>query len=279
VKVSAESVALSEPKPRWNFFAKVKNSMLTNCLRASDGEPAAALLERAAAAQFQAVEFSFASQGSPEEPSPSHELHALREAADQAAIRIGALRIDSDNRVSFGDPSEESRRSAATMICGALDAAVFCGASIVVVPAELFRRKDVPRLPRDEAHAKLLDAFAQIRFYALHRGITVACDFCRSSAFSSVGETRGFVDWVNSPFVGVSIAASEDLGTDTAAAWIALLGHRVKHVSVGTTSMGLSAAVSALHAAHFDGVITFSGADAGALRAELSNMMGLPAAS
>lgn len=277
--MSVESVAPSDPKPRGNLFAKVKNSMLTNCLRASDGEPAAALLERAAAGQFQAVEFSFASQWSPEEPSPSHELHALREAADRAAIRIGALRIDSDNRVSFGDPSEESRRSAATMICEALDAAVFCGASIVVVPAELFRRKDVPRLPRDEAHAKLLDAFSQIRFQALQRGISVACEFCQSPAFTSVGEARGFIDWVNSPFIGVSIRACEDHGSDTSAEWIALLGHRVKHVSVGTTSMGLSAAVSALHAAHFDGVFTFSGADAGALRNELNRLIGLSAAT
>lgn len=277
--MSAESVAPNIPQLRGNLFAKVKKSMLTICLRASDGEPAAALLERAAAAQFQAVEIPFASQGSQEEPSPNQELLALREAADRAAIRIGALRIDCGDRVSFGDPSEEARRSAATIIRGAIDAAVNCGASVVVVPPELFRRKDAPNLPRDEAYAKLLDAFSQIRFHALHRGITVACDFCQSPAFSSVGESRGFVDWVNSPFVGVSIRASEDHGSDTSAEWIALLGHRVKHVRVGTTSLDLSAAFAALGAACFDGVITFTGADAEALRDELKRIMGLPVAS
>ncbi|GMU33622.1 MAG: TIM barrel protein [Planctomycetia bacterium] len=253
--------------------------MLTICLRASDGEPAAALFERAAAAQFQAVEFPFAGKGSQEERSPDHELHALREAADRAVIRIGALRIDCDGVVSFGDPSEESRRSAAAMIRGAIDAAVVCGASVVVVPPELFRRKDASRLPRDEAYAKLLDAFSQIRFCALHRGVTVACDFCRSPAFTSAGEARNFVDWVNSPFVGVSMTTSEDQGPETATEWIALLGHRVKHVSVETTSKDLSAAFVALGAAQFDGVISVGGADSGALRAELGRIVGLNAAT
>lgn len=253
--------------------------MMTVCLRASVKESGTALIERAAAAGFRAVECSFVAHANQELSAPDGELHLLREAAERAAIQIGAVRIDCNDRVSFGDPVAEVRASAAAMIRGTIDAAVVCGASVVVVPPELFRRKDTPRLPRDEAHAKLMDAFAQIRFHALHRGITVACDFCRAPAFTSVGEARGFVDWVNSPFVGVSMKASEDHGPETAAEWITLLGHRVRHVLVESAENESSAALSALHAAHFDGVVTFSGADAGALRDELNRLIGLSAAT
>lgn len=260
-------------------FAKVEEAMITICLRASDNESTMGLFERAAAAQFRVVEILFKAQVGSESPSSDDELRSLREAADQAGIQIAALRINCDDGVSLGDPGGESRASASALICGAVDAAVVCGAAIVVVPPELFRRKDGPRLPRDEAYAKLLDAFTQIRFHALHRGITVACDFCRSSAFTSVGEARGFIDWVNSPFVGVSIATSENDGSDAAAEWIALLGHRVKHVMVGPGAHDLSVAFAALRAARFDGVIAVGGADAEALRNELNRMIALSAAS
>mgnify|MGYP002623040924 CR=1 FL=1 len=222
----------------------------TVCMSARIGERLEDLIDRACDSGFDAVEVLLSDDSDISWTLSEEACQSAVERASRRGIKLASVLIGAGKTDSVGPPSAASRLKRAVEI------AHWCGASTVVFPVEPGGKDGKITGHGDQAYAALLETFTTLRFDAMHVGVVIACSFGRAGFITSVSDARSFVDWVNSPFVGVSVSLAPSAGEEE---WLTLLGHRVRHVLVNVDAPNCEQAAAALASRGYEGLISLRG--------------------
>lgn len=238
----------------------------TVCLSPRTDESLEDLIHRAAHESFDAIEVSLSRGNELSWDATSESCRSIVDKAGRGGVRVATVVIESGPPIETQGPDDDGQDLISRQLKSALEIAHRCGASIVVVPPELVRIGGGQIVRGDQAYATVLDAFSKARFDAMRFGVTLACDFCSTGGLTSISVARSFVDWVNSPFVGLSLSAAE---APYSMEWIGQLGHRIRHVPLDSDHAMFEQIATSLAARRFDGVIAVRGESSAAARRSL----------
>lgn len=238
-------------------------------------EALARVAREAADAGFQGLELPIEATGVFSiETSPS-DCHEIQARMTDAGLDISALALRrAADDPHLASPDAADRRLAHERIIAALDRAAWLnGPLLVITPVNLCGQSDRQATLRyEEAYGRAVESLLALRFEAQQRGIHIACAIRDTRFLLSPTEARGFIDRVNSPFVGLSLDLGSLVEFGCPADWIASLGHRVFHVyvtdrrrdkpatacGIGEGDVKWSAVAEALRAARYTGPLTLA---------------------
>lgn len=226
----------------------------------------------AAALGFEGLELPILPAGPLSYDTPPTTCHEWSKRIVDAGLRVSALALRREPDSHLASLDSADRRRAYERSMAAFDRAQWLGAGLVVLTPAIVGGPGEPRaqMRYEEAYTRSVESLLALRFEAQPRGIHIACDIRDTRFLLSPMEARGFIERVNSPFVGLSLDLGSLLPTGYPPDWIASLGHRVFHVYltdrrldqpgapclIGDGDVDGPATLEALKAARFDGPLT-----------------------
>ncbi len=205
---------------------------------------------------------------------PPATCHDFSKKVAEVGLSISAITLRRDPDAHLASSDAADRHRAYERALAALDRAIWLGTDLIVLTPAIFGGSRDPCTPAryEEVYGRAVESLLALRFEAQQRGVHIACVIKDTRFLLSPMEVRGFIDRVNSPFVGLSLDLGALLTLGCPQDWIASLGHRVFHVYMTDQRMGEAMAAcnigdgdvdwpsvrDALQAARFEGPLTLS---------------------
>jgi hexulose-6-phosphate isomerase len=226
--------------------------------------PIMALVARATAAGFDAIELGIADDGPLTWNTPEAECRRLAEGIRQVGLVVSALVAGGSVEAGLISVDVAARKTAAEQIVAALDRAGWLGTDALV----LRLAPEGGEIPAARAagyeitYSLALDVMLGLRFEAEQRAVQIVCGSDWNCFWGSPLEVRRFIDQVNSPWVGVSLDIAKAMPSGSIVDWLTLLGHRIARIYVGdgpatAESICRSAVTEALRRVRYDAPICY----------------------
>ncbi len=189
------------------------------------------IIAEALRAGFDAIEPRLGPGGDLPADAPDDALRAFAQRFHASGLEISALVLaeSSSAGLTAADPH---RHSAADGIRAGLNTATLVGADTLIVtltdpPAD---PQPHPAFAVEKTFRQVLEAMLSLRFDAQRRAVHLALRSGSDRILTSPQESRGFLDRINSPWVGACLDLSRQDTSRDAARWIETLGHRLRSV-------------------------------------------------
>lgn len=189
-------------------------------------------ITQAAQASFDAIELILSPSGSLTFESTEADCVRIAKLAGRAGLEISGLTTGGGCETNLGSPDPAQRDEARRRIVAALDRATWLGTERVVFAPGVVGGppSSGPAIRYEDVHALALEALLELRFEAERRAVCLACLNCCNRFLISPIEMRGFVDEINSHWLGVCLDLGATASFGCAEDWVRTLGHRLRCV-------------------------------------------------
>ncbi|MDO5864373.1 MULTISPECIES: sugar phosphate isomerase/epimerase [Paenarthrobacter] len=203
-------------------------------------------------AGFQGAELVLGETGKLSLESSPQELVSLRGRAEELGIEIHSLATMLQLQYNMVSDNPVVRQKALDATKVQIETAKVLGAeTALVVPGYVGVDfiPDAETVRYDRAYDRALEAFSELAPFAEAAGIRIGVENVWNRFLTTPREMRGFLDEVDSHYVGSYFDIGNALGTGFPEQWIEILGHRIVKVHVKdyrTNPGGLSSFVDLL---------------------------------
>ena len=190
------------------------------------------MIAETARAGFDAIELTITTHGPLTFEASEHAcIHISKQAAD-AGLTLSALAVEDFGGANFASPDPADRRRAHDRALIAFDLAAWLGTdAVMIAPAVVWNAgASRPAAGYEDAYSMATEALLALRFEAAQRAIRIACEVCRGGFLLSPMETRGFIDRINSPWVGACLDPARVMPFGYPQDWIRVLARRLVRV-------------------------------------------------
>lgn len=183
-------------------------------------------------ADYAGVELPISTSGPLHFNSVQEDYLAAAKLAARAGTNVPVVVMGAGAEPCLASPDSDARRLSEQRIQAALDNASWLGARVVVLPVGIIVGEVSAHVGAcyEETRRLAMEAFLQLRFDAQRRALRLAIPCGGRDFLPSPVETRGFIDRINSPWVGVWLDIGGSFPAEKAAAWVRSLGWRVFHL-------------------------------------------------
>ena len=249
-------------------------------------------LHAAAAADFDGIELTVASEGPLRFDTPRETWSSLAQQAAELNLRLVSLATGEFWRTNYAAPDEAVRQRAIELTLRMLDAAAALGAGAILVLPAVVGESSEPRAQVSYADAlwRSLDALGRLRHEAEGRGVTIALENVWNRFLLSPLEAAELLDRVNSPYVGWYFDTGNVMALGYPEDWIATLAGRIRCVHVkdydlsrpgadgfcplGEGSVDWPGVLAALRRVGYEGPLTYEGSgDPKEIHRRMSNII------
>ena len=193
---------------------------------------------------FQGIELGIGDSGGLHLGSTEAECKALRQAAEQAGLKMETAATGLYWDRALGDLDQDKRAKAKQDLEAMIRITSWLGAkTLLFIPGavEVFFLPERPIYPYDEVLKYAREGIEQALPRAEQHGVTLAIENVWNKLFMSPTELRDFIDSFSSPFLGAYIDVGNVLPFGFPEQWIRILRNRIRAVhfkdfrkSVGT---------------------------------------------
>lgn len=201
-----------------------------------DGSKSAAeAMKEAKSAGFEAIEFGFGVTGEVSLESSDSRLEEVRRSAEEIGIEIASLGCALHFQWPFTSDDPGVRAQAMNIAREALAAAHELGTdALLIVPGAVSVPWDpsIPKVPYDDAYARVTECFGELIPDAEAAGVTICAENVWNRLLLSPMEMAAFVDQFESPWVQAYFDVGNCVYVGYPEDWIRVLGQRIKRVHI-----------------------------------------------
>lgn len=184
-------------------------------------------------AGFDGVELCVDEEGELNIFSSEEEICKIGDDAKEIGVEIHSLMAGTFFKYSLSSENAENHEKAFVVIKKEIDAAKILGAkTVLIVPgmvdSSIAGRDEV--IPYDVAYDNAMSGMRELVPYAESAGVTMAIENVWNKFLLSPLEMRGFIDELDSKYVGAYFDVANVIQTGFPEQWIRILGGRIKGV-------------------------------------------------
>ncbi len=186
--------------------------------------------KRVKALGFEALELAFDTEGPISFASTTADMTALRQAADAAGLKLVTLATGAFWSTNFGQDDPAKRAQAIKVTEKMLELGQALGVhTILVVPGavDICFTPEEPVVSYDVVLQRAADALRALLPTCERTGVRIGIENVWNRVFLSPVEMRGFLDEIDSPYIGSYFDVGNVLLTGYPEQWIRILGKRI----------------------------------------------------